>query len=70
VLKLVKKERVGNKVRKTYDIARTPYQRVLESPLISQKNKDRLRQIYTTLNPVILRQRIDDNLEKLWRLPR
>jgi hypothetical protein len=61
---------VGNKVRKTYDTARTPYQRVLESPLVSQKNKDRLHQIYTTLNPVTLHQRIDDNLEKLWRLPR
>jgi hypothetical protein len=70
VLKLVQKERVGNKVRKTYDTARTPYQRVLESPLVSQKNKDRLREIYTTLNPVTLRQRIDEKLEKLWRLPR
>jgi hypothetical protein len=70
VLKLVQKERVGNKVRKTYDTARTPYQRVLESPLVSQKNKDRLREIYTTPNPVTLRQRINENLEKLWRLPR
>jgi len=56
---------VGSKLRKTYDTARTPYQRVLESPLVSQKNKDRLRHIYNTLNPVTLRQRINENLDKL-----
>ena len=54
----------------SYDTARTPYQRVLESPLVSHNNKDRLREIYTTLNPVTLRQRINENLDKLWRLPR
>jgi hypothetical protein len=70
VLKLVKKERVGGKVRKTYDTAKTPYRRVLASPLVSRKNKARLCAIYATLNPVTLRQRIDDNLERLWRLPR
>lgn len=70
VLKLVEKKRVGSKVRKKYDTARTPYQRVLESPEVSEENKERLRQLYATLNPVTLRQRIDENLERLWRLPR
>ena len=70
VLKLVKKERVGSKVRKTYDTAKTPYRRVLASPLVSRKNKARLQAIYATLNPVTLQRRIDENLEKLWRLPR
>lgn len=70
VLKLVQKRRVGSKVIKTYDTARTPYQRVLESPHVSQQDKERLRQLYPSLNPVALRQRIDANLDKLWRLTR
>lgn len=70
VLKLVEKRRVGSKVRKRYDTARTPYQRVLESPDVSEEDKERLRQIYFTLNPVVLRQRIDKNLEGLWNLAR
>jgi hypothetical protein len=70
VLKLVKKERVGGKVRKTYDTAKTPYRRVLASPLVSLKNKARLQAIYATLNPVTLQRRINENLERLWRLPR
>ena len=56
MLKLIEKERVGSKVRKRYDTARTPYQRVLESPDVSEGDKERLRQIYLTLNPVALRR--------------
>ncbi|MBI4654201.1 MAG: hypothetical protein HY752_04320 [Nitrospirae bacterium] len=32
VMKIVEKTRVGSRVKKKYDIARTPYKRVLESP--------------------------------------
>ncbi len=70
VLKLIDKHRVGSKVIKKYDTARTPYQRVLESSEVSEEDKDRLRQLYPTLNPVALRQQIDDNLDKLWKLLR
>lgn len=70
VLKLVDKRRVGSKVIKTYDTARTPYQRVLESPAVTEHTKQQLRQLYLTLNPVLLRQRIDENLAKLWQLAR
>lgn len=70
VLKLVEKRRVGSKVSKRYDTARTPYQRVLESPAVTDQTKEQLRQLYLTLNPVVLRQRIDQNLAKLWQLAR
>jgi hypothetical protein len=70
VLKLVEKRRVDNKVRKRYDTARTPFQRVLESPDVSEQDKERLHQIYALLNPVALRRRIDQNLERLWKRPR
>jgi len=68
VRKLVAKERVGSKVRKRYDQAQTPYRRVLASPEVGEAEKGRLREIYRTLNPVVLQRRIEDNLEKLWRL--
>lgn len=70
VLKLVEKRRVGSQAIKKYDTARTPYQRVLESPDVPEETKERLCQLYLTLNPVTLRQRINENLDKLWQLAR
>ena len=68
VRKLVEKERVGREVRKRYDRAQTPYQRVLARAEVDEVGKERLRELYRTLNPVALRRRIDENLERLWRL--
>jgi hypothetical protein len=70
VLKLLAKRRTGPKVTKRYDRARTPYQRVLESPHVSDADKQRLTELYLTLDPVVVRQRIDLNLDKLWQLAR
>lgn len=70
VLKLVAKERVGSKVKKKYDIASTPYRRVLASNLVSVEDKARLMSIYYQLNPVTLRMQIDDNIAILWKLIR
>ena len=47
---------------------RTPYRRVLESPEVVDKDKKSLCQLYATLNPVTLRHRIDENVERLWQL--
>lgn len=52
--KLLYKHRDGAKVYKKHDAARTPYQRVLESPLIQQGLKDALTQQYVKLDPVKL----------------
>ena len=65
VMKLIKKERIGSKVKKTYDQAKTPFRRVLFSPLVSQTTKEALTQEYATLNPAELRRRIDKLQEKL-----
>lgn len=70
VMKLISKERVGSKVKKTYDRARTPFQRVLESPFVSHQAKDALKEQYETLNPVQLKREIiklQDKLEALAR---
>jgi hypothetical protein len=68
VTKLVGKERFGAQIKKRYDDARTPYQRVLEAKKVPQPVKDELQILYLTLNPVSLRRQIDDNLNSLWDL--
>jgi hypothetical protein len=65
-LKLVDKRRVDNKVHKTYDPAKTPYQRLLQSSDVSEASKEALRQTYAKLNPVALRRSIDARLAALW----
>ena len=69
-LKLIAKERIGNKTIKRYDTAKTPYQRVLERQDISLEAKARLVQIYVQLNPVELRHRIDQKIAMLWKISR
>ena len=68
--KLIAKERVGNKTRKRYDPAKTPYQRVLERKDILLEAKARLMNLYVQLNPAELRRRINQNTAKLWQLSR
>jgi hypothetical protein len=66
VLKLQEKVRVDGKVKKVYDEAQTPYQRTLALPHVSPENKQRLTQLYGTLDPVALRRSIDRRLRDLW----
>jgi len=68
VLKLVKKSRQGAKVHKTYDTAKTPYQRLLQSGALSEAKKAELASIYAALNPVTLLRQIRQAVEHLWTL--
>ncbi|MBL7062123.1 MAG: DDE-type integrase/transposase/recombinase, partial [Dehalococcoidia bacterium] len=68
VIKLVGKTRQGAKVRKVYDTARTPYQRLLESGMLSEAKQHELAATYSGLNPVLLLEQINGHLERLWRL--
>jgi hypothetical protein len=70
VMKLRSKVRLGSKVRKKYDQAQTPYRNMMASSLVGQGIKQELTELYLSLNPVDLRRRIDENLVRLWRLPR
>ena len=68
VRKLVAKERVGAKVRKRFDTARTPYQRLLTTGQLDEATAAALAQRYAALNPVTLRTDLDAALAALWRL--
>ena len=66
VMVLLSKERDGAKVTRHYDLAKTPYQRLLESPDISDQAKERLRIQYLSLNPAELLRQVHSCQEKLW----
>jgi hypothetical protein len=70
VLKLIGKVQVDGKTVKQYDQAATPFRRVLASDLIPFEVKARLTNLYVQLNPVSLRQRIDENVARLWKIVR
>ncbi len=70
VLKLTSKERVGNKMIRRYDVAATPYQRVLQSEQVPMPVKANLINLYLQLNPVTLRKEIDCLVGKLWKVIR
>jgi hypothetical protein len=55
-MKLLSKTRQGARVTRRFDRPRTPYQRVLESPHVSEEAKRRLRETYVALNPAQLKR--------------
>ena len=64
-MKLKSKERHGARVKKKYDEARTPYQRLLDSSFITQESKQQLRDRYHLLNPAQLKRQIEKLQQKL-----
>ena len=65
-MKLLYKSRQGARVRKVYDTAKTPYQRLLALNVLSEEHKDSLHLQYRSLNPASLRNRLDKALQALW----
>jgi len=68
VMKIVSKTRHGAKVHKLYDVAQTPYQRLLNSGVLADDKCRDLIVIYRSLNPELLLKEINYSLEKLWML--
>ena len=68
VSKLVRKSRHGAKVYKVYDTARTPYQRLLRSGVLTENKKRELADAYGALNPVTLLKEIRQSVEHLCTL--
>ncbi len=67
-MKLRSKTRNGAKVHKVYETAQTPYQRLLQSGVLSETMRTDMAATYHALNPVLLLKQINSNLEQLWRL--
>lgn len=67
VMKLTKKERIGSKVKKQYDTAKTPYQRLLDSRVLKEEQKQKLIEYYETLNPAAILRQIRKLQYKLYK---
>ncbi|MDO9066796.1 MAG: transposase family protein, partial [Chloroflexota bacterium] len=66
VMKLTSKTRIDGHLKKAYDEAATPYQRVLASPEVLPENKATLTALYATLDPVALRLQIEKLQRHVW----
>ena len=65
-LKLVAKQRISSKVKKQYDTATTPYQRVQAALTIDSNHKARLAAQYPSINPAALLRTIESLQNQLW----
>jgi hypothetical protein len=65
-IKLKTKERVGSKIKRTYQPIQTPVQRLLDCPDITEEQKTKLRLRRDSLNPLTLKKEIDRKLRKVW----
>lgn len=68
--KLLRKERIGARYKRTYSAPKTPYQRILECESVSEETKEKLKTLYKTLNPFELRKQRQlkiNNFTKLYK---
>jgi hypothetical protein len=65
-VKLVKKVRVGSKVRRVYDAAQTPLERVLAGGQFKKDQAAELRKLHLSLDPFQLGKVIDQKLERIY----
>lgn len=68
VMKLIEKQRVGGKVRKKYDKAASPCERLLVCPKVSAATKESLRQIRLGLDPMDLSEDIERRLVEIFAI--
>ncbi len=61
--KLVRKERIGSRIKKTYEEPETPYDRILASEAVPELTKEALRLRYEALDPIELKLAIEEKLK-------
>jgi hypothetical protein len=66
-LKLASKDRNGALVRKRYEKAQTPFERVLNAQTVSKESKDCLQELFDTLDPVFLLREMERCQTELWK---
>lgn len=67
-MKLLTKQRDGGKMRRKYDLAQTPLQRLLATDVLSAETRTRLETIYPSLDPLGLLHQIATLQDALWPL--
>lgn len=69
VLHLRHKEVVEGRLRRTWDAATTPYQRLLTKTVLRTEASNHLAVLYASTNPRELRRAIHDAIPRLWDVP-
>lgn len=67
-MKLVERTRVGGRIRKKYDLPKTPFQRILENPEVPQWVKRNLTDQKKGYDPFKLKAALDDRMGDFVRL--
>jgi hypothetical protein len=68
--KLLRKTRIGARIKKEYELAKTPYQRLIESPTLTLEQKELLRARKKELNPFTLQKELQSKLKEFEELIR
>ena len=67
-VRLISKKRIGSKIIKKHDTAKTPYDRIKESKYIDKEKKEILTRIKSRLNPFILEKSIKLQIKEIQNL--
>lgn len=66
VRRMIDKVRIGARWKRTFEkVAKTPYERVIEHPDVSEEDKIKLRAAHEVLNPIALKRELDMHTETL-----
>lgn len=65
-MKLLSKERIGSRIIKRYDRARTPYERILSSSSIGEDCRSQLREVHQQLDPLALLKKLEHLQNDFW----
>lgn len=66
--KLIEKIRINSRYYKKYDSPKTPFQRLLQSPSLSNEQIELLKKHHQTLDPFKLKRQIDKQLKAIFKL--
>lgn len=67
-VKLKTKERIGARIKKTYELPTTPYLRLMEAENVTAEQKARLKERYDSLDPFALKQGLEQKLRLFFQL--
>ena len=67
-IKLLRKERIGSRLKRVYETSKTPFERVMDSTMGDPQKVAALKNLRDTLNPFDLSRAIDNKLERIYRL--
>lgn len=67
-VKLLRKERIGSRLKRVYDTPRTPLERLQAYPEADRETIAALIQLRDTTDPFVLSKTIDTKLARIWDL--